>query len=121
MIKVEDTQLKKTGSLKKKYGKVHKHSIYIHCWVCHIWGIGFPNDSVCGNCGSEDTTTYYPEDIWDFIHSAVEEARKEERKQTRSEIMKVKRSYEGLYDEAPIISDAFLEVFRRLDLLKKEK
>jgi len=63
--------------LKKKYGKVHKHSIYMHCWVCHTWGIGFPNDKVCGNCGSEETTTYYPDDIWDFIHSALEEARKD--------------------------------------------
>src|SRR5438132_14265939 len=37
-----------------------KHSIYTHCWECNMWGINFPNDKVCGNCSSEDTTTYYP-------------------------------------------------------------
>lgn len=42
--------------------KEHNHSIYTHCWICYQWGVNFPNDKVCENCGSTETTTYYPEE-----------------------------------------------------------
>lgn len=43
----------------------HEHSIYTMCWHCHSWGINLPGNTVCGDCGSDDTTIYYPlKDKW---------------------------------------------------------
>ena len=44
--------------------KLHFHSIYLKCWDCGSWSINFPDDKKCG-CGSNDTTTYYPEECLD--------------------------------------------------------
>ena len=35
------------------------HSVYTRCYECKTWGICMPNDTVCGNCGSNDTMTFY--------------------------------------------------------------
>ncbi len=38
----------------------HQHSIYIHCFECHAWGVNMPDDGKCSNCGSLHTSEYYP-------------------------------------------------------------
>lgn len=38
----------------------HRHSIYTRCFDCQMWGINFPDDPKCGNCGSTNTVEYYP-------------------------------------------------------------
>lgn len=37
----------------------NEHSIYTHCLNCYSWGINFPFEKECGNCGSSETLTYY--------------------------------------------------------------
>ncbi len=39
----------------------HKRSIYDICHSCGMKGINLPDNRKCGNCGSLDTTRYYPE------------------------------------------------------------
>lgn len=39
----------------------HSHGVYTRCWSCCTWGINFPGEMNCGNCGSKDTSTYRPE------------------------------------------------------------
>lgn len=36
------------------------------------------------------------------------------------EVYKIKRSYEGLYDDAPVVSEALLEVFFAIDKMRTE-
>lgn len=45
--------------------KKHNHSIYNLCHECKTWGINTPAYTKCGNCGSTDTTNYYPEECLD--------------------------------------------------------
>jgi len=37
----------------------NEHSVYTHCLNCHSWGINGPFETECGNCGSNETLTYY--------------------------------------------------------------
>lgn len=39
----------------------NQHSVYTRCWDCLTWGVGFPNDKVCGNCNSTNTSEYWPD------------------------------------------------------------
>jgi hypothetical protein len=36
------------------------HSIFTRCFSCQTFGINQPNESKCGNCGSDDTCVYLP-------------------------------------------------------------
>jgi hypothetical protein len=45
----------------------HNHSIYSLCHECKSWGVNGVGNTKCGNCGSLDTTTYYPEECLDFM------------------------------------------------------
>lgn len=44
------------------------NSIYTRCNDCRTFGICFPHDRKCGNCGSCDVVRYYPETaIFHFV------------------------------------------------------
>ena len=45
----------------------HNHSIYNLCHECNTWGVNTPAYTKCGNCGSMDTTNYYPEECLDIM------------------------------------------------------
>ena len=56
-----------------------RHSVYVHCPICWTWGVNFPGDPVCGNCGYTPCVEYYPcgspDENWPFaqVHATVEE------------------------------------------------
>lgn len=37
----------------------NEHTVFSLCPDCHHWGVNFPLDKVCGNCGYPKTITYY--------------------------------------------------------------
>jgi uncharacterized OB-fold protein len=37
----------------------NQHTVFTACINCGFWGVNFPLERACGNCGSLDTITYY--------------------------------------------------------------
>lgn len=61
----------------KAVGK-NVHSVFLKCLECHVWGTPMPLETVCGNCGSKDTITYYDaETITILLHQTQQETREE--------------------------------------------
>ena len=54
----------------------HDHSIYDICHSCGMKGVNLPDNRKCGNCGSSDTTRYYPEEYLTRTEAALAEAEK---------------------------------------------
>ena len=54
---------------KELVGK-NEHSVYVKCGQCGSWGVNFPLDTKCANCGYEKCITYYDaQTIDDLINS----------------------------------------------------
>ena len=48
------------------------HSVYTICWDCLTWGVNVPNNKTCGNCGSKNTSEYFPDCRQQIITNAKE-------------------------------------------------
>lgn len=84
------------------------HSVYVFCYECKTDGINFPLERKCGNCGSEDTMTYYDrETISLIISKQIQLSLQEERQRIKTEIEKEKYITKGSKGEDWQIKHAF--------------
>lgn len=60
--------------LDKSWNGKNKHSVYTRCNECKTFGICFPQDDKCGNCGSNDTMQYWDAET---ISSELEQLQRE--------------------------------------------
>jgi ribosomal protein L37E len=55
---------------KQLVGK-NEHSVYVKCGQCGSFGVNFPLDNKCGNCGYEKCITYYDAQTIDVLINSL--------------------------------------------------
>jgi ribosomal protein S27E len=49
----------------------NEHSVYVKCGQCGSWGVNFPLDVKCANCGYEKCITYYDAQTIDVLINSI--------------------------------------------------